>query len=322
VAPGIRRITQPLGERWLHLYLVEGARPLLVDSGLAETPQTVLLPALAALGRAPAELGTLLLTHPDVDHCGGSAAVRREAPGASLVGHAADRALLESALRLMAERYGWYEAHDLAYPPQTLEWIRGHLGPDTPLSRTVAEGEALDPAGLDGRDVRVLHLPGHSPGHLGVWVAAEGTAIIGDAILERGLYDVNGRRISPPPYFATAPYLATIEHLTRLAPRCLLTAHYPALRGPAVERFLEQSRAFVLETGQAVTGALREARRPLTLKELTAAVDARVGPFSVLANELAGPVRAHLNDLVGAGQARPAPDAEGGLPAWEWTGAA
>src|SRR5262249_15452532 len=58
--------------------------------------------------------------------------------------------------------------------------------------------------------------------------------------------------------------------------------------------------------------------RPVSLKEATAAVDARVGPFSFLGNELAGPVRAHLEGLTRTGQAVAAP--AGGWPGWRWAG--
>ena len=34
IVPGIWRIEQRLGDRWLYLYLVQGARPLLMDTGI------------------------------------------------------------------------------------------------------------------------------------------------------------------------------------------------------------------------------------------------------------------------------------------------
>jgi glyoxylase-like metal-dependent hydrolase (beta-lactamase superfamily II) len=315
VVPGIWRLGERLGERWLYCYLVEGQRPLLIDTGLATTPEATLFPALARLGLSPARLGTVLLTHPDVDHFGGNAAVRRAAPGAALVGHAADRAWLESRARVLAERYGWYAAHDLDYPPETLAWIRDHLGPDTPLTRLVAGGAWLD---LGDRRVQVLHLPGHSPGHLGVWDPESGSAIIGDAVMGEGLTDTAGQRVQPPPYFAVAPYLEAVARLEDLAPRHLLAAHFPAMDAATGARFLAASRAFVGEVQQAVVEALRTSGRPVSLKEATAAVDARVGPFSFLGNELAGPVRAHLEDLTRTGQAVTAP--AGDWPGWRWTG--
>jgi glyoxylase-like metal-dependent hydrolase (beta-lactamase superfamily II) len=294
VVPGIQRVGHLLGARYVYVYLVSGARPLLVDTGIASSPGVAILPALRRLGVPPATLGTVLLTHADVDHFGGNAAMRQAAPRAALVGHAADRPWYESRDLVLRERYGWYAAHDLDYDAATKAWLADNLGPDTPLDRTVAGGEWLD---LGDRRVRVLHLPGHSPGHVGVWEPQTRTAVIGDAVLERGLYDLQGRRISPPPYFAVAPYRRSIAQLLDLEPEHLLTAHYPAMRATAAAQFLRESAAFVDSLERAVTEVVASARGPLSLREVTRQVDARLGPYSAFANELAGPVKAHLDAL-------------------------
>ena len=235
IVPGIQRITQRLGARDLHLYLVMGERPLLVDTGLASTPEQTILPALRRLGVPPTRLGFLLVTHPDVDHFGGNSAMKRRRAPARLLAHAADRRWIKSREAILAERYGWYAAHGLDYDADTRAWIRGNLGPDTPLDATVEGGDWLD---LGGHRVQVLHLPGHSAGHLGLWDPDTRAAVIGDAVLERGLYDAGGSLLSPPPYFAVGPYLDSITRLEQLAPAHLLTAHYPLMSGPAVARFL------------------------------------------------------------------------------------
>jgi len=313
ILPGIHRIAQPLGKRWLYQYVLAGERPLLLDTGLASSPDAVIAPALAAAGLQPTDLDTVLITHADVDHCGGNAAMRRLGPRAALVAHAADQPLIESRRQMLVARYGWYDAHDLAYPPETLAWMGDNLGPDTPLDRTVDDGVWLD---LGGRRVQVLHLPGHSAGHVGLWDPDTRTALVGNAVLGRGLPDRAGRIISPPPYFSVGSYLATIARLERLAPDTLLTAHYPVMRGADVARFLLASQLFVEEAGQAVADLLRAAPTAIALKELTASADARVGPYAILGNELAGPVLAHVADLAAAGWASPV--AADGPPAWRW----
>ncbi len=313
ILPGIHRIEQRLGERYLYQYVLLGERALLLDTGIASSPVEVIYPALIEIGIAPESLSTVLITHADVDHCGGNAAIKRLLPQADLVAHKGDQAWIESKERILAERYGWYAAHELDYDPDTKAWIRENLGTDTPLDRAVSDGEWLD---LVGRRVQLLHLPGHSPGHMGVWDPQTRTALIGDAVLERGLYDVAGKRIGPPPYFVIASYLETIERLNQLAPEHLLTAHYPAMHSDAVSRFLLESRDFVTEMGQAVEEILRSARKPLPLKDLTAQVDARVGPYVSFTNELAGPVRAHTEALVTLGRARQTE--VDGRTAWEW----
>lgn len=53
-------------------------------------------------------------------------------------------------------------------------------------SRVVAEGDVVD---LGDRAFEVLHLPGHSPGSLGLWEEASGTLFSGDAIYDGPLLD-------------------------------------------------------------------------------------------------------------------------------------
>ena len=46
----------------------------------------------------------------------------------------------------------------------------------------------------------------------------------------------------------------------------------------------------------------------MTLARARELADPRLGPFSSMPNELAGPLRAHLRELVAAGRAEESPD--------------
>ena len=71
VAAGIYRMESDLGPRFMAQYLLVGdERSILVDTGLAGTPDAVLLPALEHVGIEP---DLILVSHADLDHCGGSA---------------------------------------------------------------------------------------------------------------------------------------------------------------------------------------------------------------------------------------------------------
>lgn len=300
VAPGIHRIGSVLGPRPFSQYLLRGERTMLVDTGVTGTPGEVILPYLDSVGLDPAGLDFVLVTHADVDHFGGNAAVREAAPRAVYVAHAEDVPWIESGERILRERYGWYAAHDVDYAPETRAWLEGALGPDVPVDLRLVGGESfrLGPELV----VEVLHLPGHSPGHVGLWEPSSGTAIITDAALGGGLLDMNGNVISPPPYFDVAAYESSVNLLRELSPRRLLTAHYDVMEGDEVARFLEESAAFVGRARRAVSGALAE-HGELNLRELLQATNPELGPFTVMENELAGTLRAHARELVAAGRA-------------------
>jgi hypothetical protein len=123
-----------------------------------------------------------------------------------------------------------------------------------------------------------------------------------DAVLGNGLFDHAGNLIQPPPYIDIPTYEATIHLLRQLAPARLLTAHYPIIEGDGVECFLTESEAFVARARAAVTDALTNAGES-DLIGLLAPLNDVLGPFATMSNELAGPVRAHLRELVAIGRA-------------------
>lgn len=314
VAPGIYRIESTLGPRPFAQYLLRGERTMLVDTGVAETPAATIFPALGALGLTPADLDVALITHADADHYGGNAAVHAAAPRALFCAHAADAPWIEDRVLVLRERYGWYDAHGLGYAPDVAAWLRDAGGAPTALDLYLVGGETFR---LGPRlAVEVLHLPGHSPGHLGLWEPTSRTAIVTDAVLAGGLLDHDGRIISPPPYFDAAAYERTIGLLRGLAPQRLLTAHYAIIAGEAVARFLADSAAFVARA-RATVREEALAAGAITLRELLDRANPRLGPFTVMANELAGPLRAHLRELVGDGMVS---ESAGPPPTWRVAG--
>jgi glyoxylase-like metal-dependent hydrolase (beta-lactamase superfamily II) len=292
VQPRIFRIPSILGRRRFAQWLVVGdERLLLVDSGIDGTIAEHVEPALRELGRSPGEITDVVISHADVDHYGGNGELRQAAPEARVRSSAHDRPWIESWQTISRERYGWYRGHGLDYDEATWEWLENAAGPDTPLDGTVSEGEILD---LGGIAVEVVGLPGHSPGHLGVVHHESGTAIVMDAVLERGVYTTDDELISPPPYASVTAYSGTIDRLRKLRPARLGTSHYAPIEGePAVTAFLDGSAGFVADLDAAVRAELGQ--KPQPLEHYWRAADAAVGPFSEMAVELARSVAAHLD---------------------------
>jgi glyoxylase-like metal-dependent hydrolase (beta-lactamase superfamily II) len=290
VAPGIHRIEGDLGERYVCQYLLVGAeRTLLVDTGLRDMPAQVIAPYLATLDRSLADLD-VLISHADVDHCGGNRALRAAAPSARLLCGEPDRTWIESNAAMLAGNYRWYEAYGFGPSPDDVAFLERELGGDAPVDVGLRGGETLR-LGADWR-VEVMALPGHTPGHLGLWDPRSGVAIVIDAVLADGVYDRAGNRLIPPRYYSAVGYEATIRRLRTLDPALLLTAHYDVMERDAAREFLDRSLAFVHAVGDAVDAAVRDGTTALW--PLTQAVDAAVGPFSGPTHELAVSVRAHL----------------------------
>jgi glyoxylase-like metal-dependent hydrolase (beta-lactamase superfamily II) len=89
---------------------------------------------------------------------------------------------------------------------------------DSVVSEIVAEGDIVD---IGNRHFEVLHLPGHSPGSIGLWEAATGTLFSGDAIYDGPLLDqVDGADIPA--------YIRTMERLRELPVEVVHGGHDPS----------------------------------------------------------------------------------------------
>jgi glyoxylase-like metal-dependent hydrolase (beta-lactamase superfamily II) len=296
VAPGIHRIESDLGPRFMCQYaLVGDERTLLVDTGLSETPERVIGPYLESLGSSLGAIDEVVITHADVDHCGGNRLLRHRNQHARFSCHELDRRWIESNGAMLAENYSWYETYGFGPDEEAKAWLRDELGGDAPMDVGLRGGETLRLSG-DWR-VEILHLPGHTSGHLGIWDPRSGAAVIVDAVLKDGIYDREGNRLIPPRYYELQAYRETIRRLTALGPDLLLTAHYPVLDAVGARAFLDRSLEFTHELGEAVREGL--GRGVTDLWELTQLADERVGPYPEFMHELGASVRAHAGAVGG-----------------------
>ena len=294
ILPGIHRIESDLGVRFMCQYLLVGEdRTILVDTGIAGTPEEVIIPYLEEIGLSLEDIDEVMISHSDVDHCGGNRALKEMHPSLWFSCGEADRAWIENNELMIAEIYHWSEPYGFGPDEESKEWISTELGGDSPIDAGLRGGETIR-LGPDRR-IEVLHLPGHTPGHLGFWDEKNGAAIIIDAALETGIYDREGNRLIPPRYFDAHAYQATIRRLRSLRPEHLLTAHYPPMRGDEALDFLDRSLDFTEQMHRVVSEGVRSGTTDLW--ELTKRADAELGPYPEFMIELGAGVRAHMSFL-------------------------
>ena len=283
IAEGIYRIESDLGQRFMCQYLVAGAdRAVLVDTGVAGTPRAVIDPYLSRVGVEP---DLVLISHADNDHLGGNRAFRDAHPGAIFACHELDRRWVESNEALVRENYGWHTAY--GFPPPDVGELLASMSGDSAVDLGLTGGETIR---VDaGRRLEVLHLPGHTLGHLGLWDERTRSVIVIDAVLADGIYDRAGRKLIQPRYYDLRALRQTIARLEALGPELLLTAHYPVLERDAALDWLETGRAFVDDVERVVREAV--AAGTTDLWALTQSVDAALGPFPEFMTELGATVR-------------------------------
>lgn len=298
LAPGVFRV-ETVSDGKLHGYhVLEGPTGLVVvDPGYADAPTTVYEPFLADRDRDLSDVSLAIVTHADADHFGGNHELREHSPGVTIAGHAADAPLMENRDRILEERYSMFETeHGLAYDDDVYDWLTGMMGPDEPIDLRLRGGETIR---VQDRQLRVLHTPGHTAGHLMLYDPAFDLVIGADGFFGRGLYDVEGDYLQPPPYYLYPEYENTIVLVDSLAPETLSFTHYEVLRGEAIDKFVQESLDFIAEI-ETLAVEIVEERGPVTLEEAIESVVDRRGSFG-LDLDLAFPLTAHYADRVARG---------------------
>jgi hydroxyacylglutathione hydrolase len=115
---------------------------------------------LDAVRRSGAELEKILVTHGHIDHCGATAELRR-LTGVPVEGPQREDAFWIAQLAAQGERFGFEGAE--AFEPD--RWLE--------QGDTVSLGAAV---------LEVIHCPGHTPGHVVFYSAADRLAIVGDVL--------------------------------------------------------------------------------------------------------------------------------------------
>ena len=166
IAPNIHLIPALVGARPLQLFLLLGdERTLLVDTGCAPDPEKYIFPYLNELGMAPTDIDMALITHCDVDHCGGNSALKRANPNVLITCGDADRLLVEAPAVMWARRYDKFtELHGMSYPESAKQWNMEMLGDATPVDWTWRGGESLLTSDKRSQPPRLLRQGGSAAG--------------------------------------------------------------------------------------------------------------------------------------------------------------
>ena len=201
-----------IGLSGVNCYLLRaGEGFVLIDTGLA-TKREALESALRRAGCTPGKLRLIVLTHGDVDHAGNAAHLRARY-GAPIAMHTDDEGMVERGdttwNRKAKPDLVTVTGRFIMVAGTVMERFRGSG------SFEVFEPDLLVDDGFDlseyGLDARVLHLPGHSKGSIGV-LTAGGDLFCGDLLY-------NWRRPSTPIVDDLADHTASLRKLreTRVA---------------------------------------------------------------------------------------------------------
>lgn len=219
---GVTRLSEPHVHRYFsaNLFHVRGRdADLVIDFGMGLVP---LRPALDLEEGKPL---IAVATHIHADHVGGFHEFDTR------LGHAAEAA----AFALMADQDTVADVFRSLPGAVTqapyVNWSAEfhHIAP-APLTRTVGEGDIID---LGDRQLRVLHLPGHSHGSIGLLDEEAGLLFSGDVIYVGGLVD-------DLPCSNQALYRQTMQRLIDLDVSWIYGGHGPTMSAELMKAIARQ----------------------------------------------------------------------------------
>jgi glyoxylase-like metal-dependent hydrolase (beta-lactamase superfamily II) len=161
-------------------YLIEDRdRLTLIDTGVADTAGNV-LNEIARIGRTPADLRQIVLTHAHFDHTG-SVAELAAITGAAVLAHRLDAPVVRGDAEICPPVLS-----ELERP--YAEQASSRVLPAAPCAvhRELDDGDSIE----IGDGATVIHVPGHTPGSIALYLRRQRALICGDAVAA-----LNGRPI-------------------------------------------------------------------------------------------------------------------------------
>ncbi|WP_292418989.1 MBL fold metallo-hydrolase [Methanoregula sp.] len=225
VAPGVAL------DRFVYSFIIACDTITLVDTGVAGCEETI-FDYIRTIGRDPAEISLILLTHSHPDHIGAAKAIR-DATGCTVMAHSAERR--------------WIEDTDLQNRERPVPGFSTLVGGPVPLDHELVDGDTIDPDGSGHYDLEVIHTPGHSPGSISLFLKGEGALFSGDAVPVAG---------DLPVYDDARKSVRSLQRLKRTRNiRILLSAWDEPRSGKAVYDRMDQAASYLEMIHKAVIQA-------------------------------------------------------------------
>lgn len=179
----------------------------LVDPGWDAPGNLELLDhSLHSIGASLERVATVTATHMHADHLGLAERIR-SASGARVAVHSAEQRAIDAGPDVAPNFVEW------GVPPELHEQFTALVGrarPGATADVLLEHGQLLD---IPGREVSVIHTPGHTVGHLSLWEPAQELLFTGDLLLPTIFPGIGLGGASPDPI---ADYLASLDAIEAL----------------------------------------------------------------------------------------------------------
>ncbi|MGC1909723.1 MAG: MBL fold metallo-hydrolase [Candidatus Dormiibacterota bacterium] len=265
LADGFWQIDTVLGgwEEVNSVFLIEADQPCLVETGPQRDVDRV-LGGLQRHGLEPEDLAWVVLTHIHLDHAGGVGQIAQRFPKAKVVCHPKGLRHLADPTRLMAASAQVYGTR--------LDSLYGQMTAVDPDRLVAAEDGGVLALG-QGKQLTLVHSPGHAKHHIGVLEGESGILLVGDAVGVKLPGAGPLRPATPPDDFDLELAVGSLHRFLELEPNQLILTHYGSAGDP--EEVLREAEEKLRTWATIAQDAYRE--RP-ELDHIEQALRERIGP--------------------------------------------
>ncbi|WP_047153260.1 MBL fold metallo-hydrolase [Aneurinibacillus tyrosinisolvens] len=154
----------------------EGA--ILIDAGMPGQLEQIRA-AMSEVGVSFAQLKAVILTHQDLDHIGSLPEILQECgEHIEVYAHELDKPYIEGALPLIKTDTSRMSKEALESLPKEARALYENP-PKAKVDKTLADGQELSFCG----GIHVIFTPGHTPGHISLYLQRSKTLVAGDAMI-------------------------------------------------------------------------------------------------------------------------------------------
>ncbi len=216
VTPKVHLIPDVIANPYL---IVDTDGLTLIDTGLPGSDKKI-LKYMSERGYAPKDLACIILTHADIDHVGGLAALKR-VTGAHTYASAIEAEAIAKGTPSRAIR-------PLSFGRRfVMSVVRRFFKPKpVQVDNILFDGQVLPVLG----GLQVLATPGHTPGHISLYSPSTGVLFVGDSIVSRA-----GALVSslPANTWDAQKAAESVRRQSALSPRVVCSGHGPVVTDAA-----------------------------------------------------------------------------------------